>query len=84
MQVGVNVTVPVLPLKCPELFQASDEKNSVPVASLVSDKFSIAECLVGYLIENRNLKNSEVADLLKKDARTTWTFYKRYQDKKNE
>ncbi len=69
--------------KIPHIFDEVDSDIVIPLSVLCSEKFSIAELIVAYLKENLNMKNSEISLLLKKDARTIWTFYKRYLKKKN-
>jgi len=69
--------------KIPHIFDEVDSDIVIPFSVLHSEKFSIAELIVAYLKENLNMKNSEISLLLKKDARTIWTFYKRYLKKKN-
>lgn len=57
----------------------------IPFNLLGERKFSILESVVKHLVEDYNLKFSQIANLMKRDDRTIWTVYSRVKKKvKNE
>lgn len=66
--------------KVSSTFKNLDFTNSIPLQKLSSNKYSIAELIVAHFKE-LNLKNSDIAKILKKDPKTIWTFYNRYKRK---
>ena len=71
--------------KMPSKFQISDT-IFVPVSIFSDNKFSILECLISYLKDVKQMKNSKIAILLNKNPSNIWTIYNRrkMKEKKNE
>lgn len=67
--------------KFPKKLIIKDIKYSIPVSILKNRKFSVLENIVFYLKDEFGLRFSEIARLLRRDARTVWTVYKRKQQK---
>lgn len=58
-------------------------KIKIPMSELCSEKASISELVVAYLKDILKMRNTEIAEIIKRDPRTVWTLYMRYK-KKNE
>ena len=67
--------------KMPQKFEVS-ETNFVPVSIFADNKLSILECLISYLKDAKQMRNSRIAVLLKKNASNIWTIYSRAKTKK--
>ncbi|MFA5173930.1 MAG: LamG-like jellyroll fold domain-containing protein [Candidatus Pacearchaeota archaeon] len=52
----------------------------IPISVLSNKKLSILESIINYLKE-KDLKNSEIAEILNKDQRNIWTLYSRVKKK---
>lgn len=49
----------------------------VPVSIFSDKRFSILECLISYLKDVKQMKNSKIAKLLNKNPNNIWTIYNR-------
>ncbi len=58
-------------------FSAVDSKYFIPLSEIENRNYSVLECIVKFLKEKHNLRNSEIAKLLNRDNRTIWTVYSR-------
>ncbi len=67
--------------KMPSEFNVSDN-ILVPVSIFQNNKLSILECLISYLKDVKQMKNSNIAVLLNKNPNNIWTIYNRYNRKK--
>jgi len=54
----------------------------VPVSIFSNNKLSILECLISYLKDVKQIKNSKIAILLNKNPSNIWTIYNRTKTKK--
>ncbi len=66
--------------KQPTPFKPEQHRHMVPISALKAN-LSILEAVVAYLIDKHSLRYADVAQLLKRDARTVWTVYQRSQEK---
>ena len=58
------------------------EGLSIPLSVLSDRRFSVLESIVIYLKEELNLKNHQIALILKRNDKTIWTVYNRAVKKK--
>lgn len=69
-----------------EIFEAYDLRPSfsnIPIC-IFNSKLGIMESIIKYLKENINLKNNEIAEILKKNQRTVWSTYNNAKKKMSE
>jgi len=66
--------------KMPSKFEISDD-ILVPVSIFQDNKLSILECLISYLKDAKQMKNSKIAVLLNKNPNNIWTIYNRKKTK---
>ena len=69
--------------KHPSKFVIKESRYFFPVWILRERKFSVLENIVVYLRDELKLSNKEVADLLKRNIKTTWTCYNRAEKKRS-
>ena len=67
--------------KIPSKFKIK-ETIFVPVSIFSDNKLSILECLISYLKDIKQMKNSKIAILLNKNPSNIWTIYNRTKTKK--
>ena len=67
--------------KIPGKLQVKTSPYFIPYNLLGVRKFSILESVVKHLVEDHNLKFSQIADLMNRDDRTIWTVYSRVKKK---
>jgi DNA-directed RNA polymerase specialized sigma24 family protein len=65
-------------------YNINDKGIRINLAHLDLENLSFLENIIIYLKDEHNLKNSEIAQLLKKDQRTIWTSYNRVGKKRGE
>lgn len=66
--------------KMPSNFKISEEML-VPVSIFQDNKFSILECLISYLKDVKQMKNSKIAAMISKNPNNIWTIYNRKKSK---
>ncbi|MBW2999391.1 hypothetical protein KY339_01860, partial [Candidatus Woesearchaeota archaeon] len=67
--------------KFPKKFIVTDSRFNIPITIFSNRILSTLESIVFYLKEKYNLRNSEIAKLLKRDSSTVWTVYSRAKKK---
>lgn len=55
---------------------------SIPTALFRDRNLSVLEIMVEYLKDKKNMRYSQIAELLNRDDRTIWTSYKRAKEKR--
>ncbi len=55
---------------------------SIPISIFRDREISVLEAMVEYLKDKKNMRYSEIARLLNRDARTIWTSYQRAKEKR--
>lgn len=66
--------------KMPSNFEISED-IFIPVSIFQDNKFSILECVISYLKDTKQMKNSKIAVLLNKNPNNIWTIYNRKKTK---
>lgn len=67
--------------KIPGKLEVKTSPYFIPFNLLGERKFSILESVVKHLVEDHNLKFSQIANLMNRDDRTIWTVYSRVKKK---
>ncbi len=62
--------------------QRSGNTLDIPLRILQDRTVAVLEAIVEYLKEERDLRYSEIAELLNRDQRTIWTVYSRAKKKR--
>jgi hypothetical protein len=57
---------------------------TIPASIFRDRELSVLEAITEYLKDRRNLRYSEIAQLLNRDDRTIWTAYRRSKEKRGE
>ena len=55
---------------------------TLPLSIFRDRKLSVLEVITEYLKEKKNMRYSEIAELLNRDDRTIWTSYNRAKEKR--
>ena len=62
--------------------QRSEKTLDIPLSILQDRAVAVLEAIVEYLREEKDLRYSEIAELLNRDQRTIWTVYSRAKTKR--
>ena len=62
--------------------QRSEKTLDIPLKILQDRTVAVLEAIVEYLREEKDLRYSEIAELLNRDQRTIWTVYSRAKAKR--
>ncbi|MBU0756657.1 MAG: hypothetical protein KKF44_01205 [Nanoarchaeota archaeon] len=62
-------------------FLIRHSSENIPLSILQQNKLSVFEIIVAYLKDELEMKNKDIALVLKKDERTIWTVYSRAKKK---
>jgi hypothetical protein len=66
------------------LTTAKPKSLALPTSIFRDRDLSVLEAIVEYLKDKKNLRYSEIAQLLNRDDRTIWTSYKRAKQKREQ